>query len=661
VADSVRGNRQFVVGTGGSNHTSFTAIWPNSESRNATAFGVLKLTLRATSYDWQFVPEAGSAFTDSGTTQCHGTVADTTPPTAPGNLTASAVAPNQIDLSWSGSTDDFGVVGYRLSRDGAVLTTVTSTSYSDTGVQPNSTHVYTVVAIDEGGNSSPVSNPATASTPADTSPPSPPFNLIATAPNGFLVDLVWGASTDDVGVSEYEVFRDGLAVGTSSTTSFADTTVDATTTYSYTVVARDSSTNRSEPSNVATVTTPAPPTTLSFTPSDDAYVQSDQTASNFGLAGQLVADASPSRRILLKFAVTGVRGRQVVSAKLYLRCVDPSSNGGDFRRADSSWSESTVTWSNQPVADSVARSSLGSVAAGSTYEVDVTSLVTGDGVHTIRVDSTSSNGAYYSSKEGSVAPRLVLTTTSSSSDTMKPTAPTNLVATAPTTNAVELVWSESTDDVGVTAYDVFRADLPAKVGTTSTTSFSDTNVQPNSTYGYHVVARDAAGNASDPSATTFVTTPASSTLTFTPNDDAFIDSTRPTSSFGSTASLEVDNSPVKHVLLKFTVTGAQGRTVTGARLRLRCVDPATSGGSFHRVSNLSWSETTVTWNSAPAADSSAFGMLGAVSTGNWYEITVPFITGDGTYAIRITSQSSNGADYSAKEGSFAPQLVISLS
>ncbi len=69
--DTARGIREFVVGTGGANHTSFTTIAPNSEVRNDTTFGVLKLTLHATSYDWQFVPEAGYTFTDSGTTNCH--------------------------------------------------------------------------------------------------------------------------------------------------------------------------------------------------------------------------------------------------------------------------------------------------------------------------------------------------------------------------------------------------------------------------------------------------------------------------------------------------------------------------------------------------------------------------------------------------------------
>jgi len=71
VLDQQRGVRQFVVGSGGKNHYSFSTPQPNSEVRNSDTFGVLKLTLHASSYDWQFVPEPGRTFTDSGTGSCH--------------------------------------------------------------------------------------------------------------------------------------------------------------------------------------------------------------------------------------------------------------------------------------------------------------------------------------------------------------------------------------------------------------------------------------------------------------------------------------------------------------------------------------------------------------------------------------------------------------
>jgi acid phosphatase type 7 len=69
-ADPSRGIREFVVGTGGKNHRPFGSALPNSETRNADAFGVLKLVLHAGSYDWQFIAEPSKPFTDAGTGQC---------------------------------------------------------------------------------------------------------------------------------------------------------------------------------------------------------------------------------------------------------------------------------------------------------------------------------------------------------------------------------------------------------------------------------------------------------------------------------------------------------------------------------------------------------------------------------------------------------------
>jgi hypothetical protein len=69
--DNARGIRQFVVGTGGAFFTGIGSPHPNSQVRNNDTFGILKLTLRSTGYDWQFVPEAGKMFTDSGSTACH--------------------------------------------------------------------------------------------------------------------------------------------------------------------------------------------------------------------------------------------------------------------------------------------------------------------------------------------------------------------------------------------------------------------------------------------------------------------------------------------------------------------------------------------------------------------------------------------------------------
>jgi len=69
--NTARGIRQFVVGTGGKSHYGFGTPIANSEKRNSDTYGVIKLTLHSTSYDWKFIPEAGKTFTDSGSQACH--------------------------------------------------------------------------------------------------------------------------------------------------------------------------------------------------------------------------------------------------------------------------------------------------------------------------------------------------------------------------------------------------------------------------------------------------------------------------------------------------------------------------------------------------------------------------------------------------------------
>jgi hypothetical protein len=69
--DNARGIRQFVVGTGGAFFTGIGSLIANSEARQNHTYGVLRLTLHPTSFDWEFVPEAGKTFSDRGSTACH--------------------------------------------------------------------------------------------------------------------------------------------------------------------------------------------------------------------------------------------------------------------------------------------------------------------------------------------------------------------------------------------------------------------------------------------------------------------------------------------------------------------------------------------------------------------------------------------------------------
>ncbi|MDH4056960.1 MAG: fibronectin type III domain-containing protein, partial [Gammaproteobacteria bacterium] len=78
--------------------------------------------------------------------------ADTDPPTIPGNLAGTALSTSRISLTWSPSVDNVAVAGYEIRRDGTLVTTVTGTSYTDTGLTPNTGYTYTVAASDSAGN-----------------------------------------------------------------------------------------------------------------------------------------------------------------------------------------------------------------------------------------------------------------------------------------------------------------------------------------------------------------------------------------------------------------------------------------------------------------------------------------------------------------------------
>ncbi len=96
---------------------------------------------------------------------------DTQPPSVPTNLQATAVSSSQIDLSWSASTDNVGVAGYRVYRGGTQIATATGTSTSDTGLAASTSYTYTVAAYDAAGNASAPSSPATATTQSGGPPP----------------------------------------------------------------------------------------------------------------------------------------------------------------------------------------------------------------------------------------------------------------------------------------------------------------------------------------------------------------------------------------------------------------------------------------------------------------------------------------------------------
>jgi hypothetical protein len=158
---------------------------------------------------------------------------------------------------------------------------------------------------------------------------------------------------------------------------------------------------------------PPPPsqTTLTISPSADAYTFKNSKNANFGSATTLLVDASPEARAYFKFSVSGIASKAVVSAKLRLFAVDPSDAGGQLHRVTStSWSETGIKWTNQPSFSAAILGSIGAVVGGAWYEIDVKPVITGDGTYAFALESSSTNGADYVSREGASAnrPHLVI-------------------------------------------------------------------------------------------------------------------------------------------------------------------------------------------------------------------------------------------------------------
>jgi chitodextrinase len=260
------------------------------------------------------------------------------------------------------------------------------------------------------------------------------------------VDLTWQASTDDGGVTGYNIYRGNPAalIGTVDglTTNFSDGTVAPATAYTYTVRATDG-TSESVPSDPATVTSwdtvgPQPPTGLGATAMSDTQINLVWTAGSDNVA------------------VTGYR--------LY-------RNG------------STTPILIDGSATSYPDTGL---AAGTTYNYVLTA------VDAAGNESIASN-----------------TASATTTDSAPPQAPTGLVATAVLDTEINLRWNAATDNVGVTSYRIYREDVatPFAVLPGTATTFIDKPLAPQTSHTYSVYAVDNAGNVSTASNASSATTP----------------------------------------------------------------------------------------------------------------------------------------------------------
>jgi len=184
---------------------------------------------------------------------------DRTPPTKPTNLRVTSVTAHTIALAWDPSTDNSGTFSYQVWVSYGYTHTVpqTQTTFS-LGVVPANTYSFYVYAVDGSGNKSAKSNTVSATTPPDTTAPTPPV-LSVVGVNPTEVSLEWTASTDDDSILYYQVFVNGSPNVDARYNLFAVVHgLTPETSYEITVKARDFyGQNVSAPSNAVTVTTAA--------------------------------------------------------------------------------------------------------------------------------------------------------------------------------------------------------------------------------------------------------------------------------------------------------------------------------------------------------------------------------------------------------------------
>jgi chitodextrinase len=520
-----------------------------------------------------------------------GGATDTQPPTAPGNLGATATGSSQINLTWTASTDNVGVTGYLIERcQGASCTNFaqvaapagTGTTYSDTGLTASTSYRYRVRATDAANNLSGYSGTATATTPAatDTQPPTAPTSLAATAASSSQINLTWTASTDNVGVTGYLIERcqgascttfAQVAATTGTGATYSDTGLTASTSYSYRVRATDAAGNLSGYSGTASATTATAPA-ISFVQVNYTTPQSPITAPTVPFTSAQSAGDLNVIVVGWNDATAQVQSVTDTSRNIYVLAVGPTVNPAfasqaiyyarNIQSASAGANVVTVVF-NQPAQNpdiriaeyrgldvtspvDVTAAAQGNSTSSSTAAVPTTSandlLV---GANMVLLGQTDGPGPSFTNRvitvpDSDILEDRIVTATGSYSasaplstsgpwimqmvafraaggttDTQPPTAPGSLAATAAGSSQINLTWTASTDNVGVTGYRIERcqgagcasfAQVAAPAGTGTT--YSDTGLTASTSYSYRVRAIDAANNLSGYSATATAATPA---------------------------------------------------------------------------------------------------------------------------------------------------------
>lgn len=512
--------------------------------------------------------------------EVYGSAADVTPPTVPANLTAATVSSSQIKLSWMASTDASGVAGYRIYRNGSStpLATVVSTSYQDAGLNAGTTYSYRVAAFDASGNQSGLSNTASATTSpavssADLQPPSVPASLTAAPVSQSQILLKWNASTDNVAVAGYRIYRNGATTpaATVTSTSYQDNDLAAATSYSYTVAAFDAAGNASAQSaSVSTMTQAAPP----------SLIKGKQPASSTGLYNAAYCTDGVLDPARVTSAGSGAQWIQFDLGRSYnLNGVKLWHYTGDSRTyhdvivqisntADFSSSVTTVfnnDMDNSSGQGAGAQSEYPESAAGKHIPFNPSNA------RYVRLWVNGSDMNVWNHYEE-------IEVYGDGADLQPPSTPTGLTATAVSSSQINLSWTAATDNVGVTGYRIFRNGIATPIATVSGTSYQNTGLAGSTSYSYTVTAIDAAGNSSSMSSAVSATTQPAAQLAISLTSPA----ANATLTRGSTVALRVSVSGVP-ARVQYRLDGAVIATLTASPWSYTWLVPASTAAGWHSL------------------------------------------------------------------------------
>jgi len=277
----------------------------------------------------------------------------------------------------------------------------------------------------------------------DISAPSVPTNLTAQAVSTSQINLQWTAATDNVALSGYRIFRDGIQIATTTTTGYVNTGLATSTTYSYSLKAYDTSGNTSALSASTSATTLSTNTNLVEAPTGLVAVLSANNKI------KLSWNAASSTLALANYRV--LRDNVVIATTSALNYIDFS------------------------------------VSASSTHAYTITAL-----------DIAGNVSAPSAAVSITTAPAI-------GSDTIAPSAPTNLVATLIAHKKIKLTWARSTDNFGVWGYKILRDGLV--IGTSRNQNYQDKSIKDGLAHTYTVIAFDRANNLSAASNAVAITAP----------------------------------------------------------------------------------------------------------------------------------------------------------